>query len=88
MAENVLSVRDLHICYETDHGVVNAVNGISFDIKKGETLGMVGESGAGVFFHAGREVVGADGQHPTEGYQGQIRVHIVLIQFLQRPHAQ
>lgn len=47
MAENVLSVRDLHICYETDHGVVNAVNGISFDIKKGETLGMVGESGAG-----------------------------------------
>ena len=43
---------------------------------------------AGVFFHAGREVVGADGQHPAEGYQGQIRVHIVLIQFLQRPHAQ
>ena len=45
--ENILSVRDLVIHYSTDGGVVKAVNGISFDIGKGETLGLVGETGAG-----------------------------------------
>ncbi len=43
----LLSVKDLTISYVTTEGKVSAVNGISFDIAKGETLGLVGETGAG-----------------------------------------
>ena len=45
--ENLLSIRDLTIHYFTDDGVVKAVNGINLDIARGETLGLVGETGAG-----------------------------------------
>ena len=45
--ETVLSVKDLEIIYKTDLETVYAVNGISFDLKKGEALGIVGETGAG-----------------------------------------
>ena len=47
MSENLLSVKNLVVHYETDEEVVEAVNNISFDIKKGEILGLVGETGAG-----------------------------------------
>lgn len=43
----ILSIRDLRVIYETDLETVHAVNGISFDLEKGETLGLVGETGAG-----------------------------------------
>jgi peptide/nickel transport system ATP-binding protein len=43
----VLQVKDLRIHYETPRGDVIAVNGITFDVKRGETLGLVGESGCG-----------------------------------------
>lgn len=42
-----LSVRDLTVEYESRGTIVHAVNGVSFDIKKGEALGLVGETGAG-----------------------------------------
>ena len=45
--EALLSVKNLTIHYETDDEIVEAVNNISFEIKKGETLGLVGETGAG-----------------------------------------
>jgi peptide/nickel transport system ATP-binding protein len=45
--ENLLSVRDLRISFVTRSGIVQAVDDVSFDIKPGETLGLVGETGCG-----------------------------------------
>jgi len=46
-AELVLEVRDLRTHFRTDDGVVRAVDGVSFTVRRGETLGIVGESGSG-----------------------------------------
>jgi peptide/nickel transport system ATP-binding protein len=43
----MLEVRDLQIHFPTDDGLVKAVDGLSFDLKRGQTLGIVGESGSG-----------------------------------------
>ena len=45
--KTLLSVRDLKTYFRTEDGLVKAVDGVSFDLKKGETLGIVGESGSG-----------------------------------------
>jgi oligopeptide/dipeptide ABC transporter ATP-binding protein len=47
MAEPILSVRDLHTHFLQDEGVVRAVDGTSFELYAGRTLGIVGESGCG-----------------------------------------
>ncbi|MFI0814603.1 ABC transporter ATP-binding protein [Streptomyces sp. NPDC021098] len=45
--ESFLSVRDLHVRFATEDGTVKAVDGLSFDLERGRTLGIVGESGSG-----------------------------------------
>lgn len=45
--ENLLTIQNLYTEYATDHGLVQAVNGVSLTIGRGETLGLVGETGAG-----------------------------------------
>ena len=44
---NILEIEDLHTYFFTDQGVVKAVNGVTFNIPKGSTVGIVGESGCG-----------------------------------------
>ncbi len=45
--EHFLEIKDLHVEYRTDDGKVYAVNGVDLYVDKGETLGLVGETGAG-----------------------------------------
>ncbi|MGI6636550.1 MAG: ABC transporter ATP-binding protein [Christensenellales bacterium] len=47
MHDNLLEIHDLTVQYVTVDGTVRAVNDLSFSLKKGETLGLVGETGAG-----------------------------------------
>jgi oligopeptide transport system ATP-binding protein len=46
-ADHLLDVRDLDVEFPTDYGVVNAVNGLSYTLDRGETLAILGESGSG-----------------------------------------
>lgn len=47
MSENILEIKDLVVHYETDDGIVKAVNGVNLSLEKQKTLGLVGETGAG-----------------------------------------
>ena len=45
--EDLLTIEDLRVSYHTYAGEVQAVRGVNFSVKKGETLAIVGESGCG-----------------------------------------
>lgn len=45
--DKILDVKDLYVDYNTDEGVVHAVNGLTLSLARGESLGLVGETGAG-----------------------------------------
>jgi peptide/nickel transport system ATP-binding protein len=72
MAESLLEVRDLRIHFPTDDGLVKAVDGLSFTLERGATLGIVGESGSGKSVTS----LGIMGLH--QGTSAQITGHIQL----------
>ena len=47
MAENILEIKNLVIEYKTEDTIIHALNGVDLMVKKGETIGLVGETGAG-----------------------------------------
>ncbi len=47
MGKNVVEFKNLSISFKTEEGIVRAVNDVSFEVRKGEVLGIVGESGCG-----------------------------------------
>ena len=47
MEEKLLEIKDLSVEYTTDEDIVKAVNHVSLTLNKGETIGLVGETGAG-----------------------------------------
>ncbi len=47
MSAPLLSIRDLHVAFRADEGLVEAVRGVSFDVPHGRTVALVGESGSG-----------------------------------------
>ncbi|MBQ7788553.1 MAG: ABC transporter ATP-binding protein [Clostridia bacterium] len=64
--KNILEIDDLHTYFFTEQGVVKAVNGVSFDIPKNATVGVVGESGCG------KSVTSMSVMRLLQGPQGQI----------------
>jgi len=45
--DNILKIENLHVHYRTEDGVAQALNGVDLSMKKGQTIGLVGETGAG-----------------------------------------
>ncbi|MER3460668.1 MAG: peptide ABC transporter ATP-binding protein, partial [candidate division GAL15 bacterium] len=72
MSEPLLSVRNLRTYFYTDEGVVKAVDGLSYDLFPGQTLGIVGESGSGKSVHA-LSILRLVPSPPGKIVEGQIR---------------
>ncbi|WP_458306242.1 ABC transporter ATP-binding protein [Gudongella ferriphila] len=64
--DNILEIENLHTYFFTDIGVVKAVDGVSFNVPKGKTVGVVGESGCG------KSVTSLSIMHLVQRPQGQI----------------
>ena len=47
MSDKLLEIKDLHVTYRTDENEIYALNGVNLSVERGQTLGLVGETGAG-----------------------------------------
>lgn len=71
MKRKILSVENMHVSFKTQTGKVTAVRGVTFELKKGETLAIVGESGSGKSVTA-KSIMRLLPKHNTEISQGDI----------------
>jgi oligopeptide/dipeptide ABC transporter ATP-binding protein len=71
--EPLLGVEDLHVSFATEDGIVRAVDGVSFDLRPGEILGIVGESGCGKSVTA-QTLMGLT-RSPNSEISGSVRFH-------------
>jgi peptide/nickel transport system ATP-binding protein len=69
--EPVIEVRDLRVAFETEEGLVRAVDGVSFSVGAGEVLGVVGESGSGKTVTA-QTVIGLNRRERNVTFSGQV----------------
>jgi peptide/nickel transport system ATP-binding protein len=67
----VVEVRDLRVAFETDDGLVRAVDGVSFSVAAGEVLGVVGESGSGKTVTA-QTVIGLNRRERNVTFSGEV----------------
>ena len=73
-ADVVLDIQDLWVEYKTDTGIVQALNGLELQVKRGETLGLVGETGAGKTT-AGLSILGLVPDPPGRIVRGSITLN-------------
>ena len=71
MSETILNVSDLRTYFHVKEGVIKAVDNVSFQLKEGQTLGLVGESGCGKTV-TGLSVVRLLDEPPAKIHSGQI----------------
>lgn len=70
-AESLLEVKDLHVHFHTFEGTAKVLDGISFSLERGDTLGLVGESGCGKSVTA-QTIIGLLPRPPAEVVKGEV----------------
>ena len=74
MSEKLLEIKNLHVHYDTDDGLCKAVNGVNLVLNQGESLGLVGETGAGKTTIA-RTILDILPVPPAKVVQGEVLYH-------------